>query len=258
MKIFFLLSGLLALTQGGLIPSPLGSTKIINGVDSKPGEIPYQVSLQMIGNSFHFCGGSVLNQKYVITAAHCVVGQNALSIKVVAGTTDLSNPISTHYVKKIIIHKKYNPNDSWRNDIALLLVQDKFLLTSILAFVPLTKPKEIIPANSVAVVSGWGSTVEGGQSPMKLKKAEILIADQAYCQDRYKSLGENIYSSSHICAHDPVQMTGSCHGDSGGPLTVNGKLVGLVSWALGCANTEYPTVYTRVPEFHDWIKSNAI
>lgn len=47
-------------------------------------------------------------------------------------------------------------------------------------------------------------------------------------------------------------------GDSGGPLTVGGKLVGLVSWANGCASTSYPTVYTRVPSYVDWIKTNAV
>nr|WP_081107541.1 trypsin-like serine protease [Vibrio alginolyticus] len=61
-----------------------------------------------------------------------------------------------------------------------------------------------------------------------------------------------------MCAHDPVEETGSCHGDSGGPLTVDGKLVGLVSWAMGCALTDYPTVYTRVPKYLDWIETHPV
>ncbi|KAL0111983.1 hypothetical protein PUN28_013307 [Cardiocondyla obscurior] len=73
----------------------------------------------------------------------------------------------------------------------------------------------------------------------------------------YNNMGYNVYSTQ-VCAYDPSVEKGSCHGDSGGPLTVGGKLVGLVSWANGCASTSYPTVYTRVVSYLDWIKVNAV
>ncbi|KAK0181219.1 hypothetical protein PV327_003521 [Microctonus hyperodae] len=255
MKAIIILFVVVAITQARMIPSTI-SGRIVNGEDAKPGEIPYQVSLQTLG-SFHFCGGSVLNKNYVITAAHCVVNQDVNTMKIVAATTDLTDPKSTHEVEKIIIHEKYDSYDSWRNDIALIKVKTEFVANSVLSFVPLPTPSQEIPAESVAVVSGWGRLWQGGSSPKVLQKTEIFIASQNYCEKKYNEQGYDIHST-HICAHDPVEETGSCHGDSGGPLTVEGKLVGLVSWAMGCAMTDYPTVYTRVPEYLDWIKAHAV
>ncbi|KAH0539798.1 hypothetical protein KQX54_008120 [Cotesia glomerata] len=233
--------------------------RIINGSDVQAGEIPYQVSLQKTFiDGFHFCGGSVLNEKYVITAAHCVEGKTAEQIKVVAATTNLEKPNSTHFVAEIIIHEKYNPSDSWKNDIALIKIEDRFEVSAVLKFVPLPIPNQDIPAESVAVISGWGTLQEGGMKPVVLQKAEVFIASQSYCKQVHTDTGSHIDDNTHICAYDPVHESGPCHGDSGGPLMVGNKLVGLASWVRGCASTIYPSVYTRVPSFLDWIKANAV
>ncbi|XP_053996070.1 chymotrypsin-2-like [Hylaeus anthracinus] len=231
--------------------------RIVNGENAKPGEIPYQVSLQNKDSSFHFCGGSVLNKNYVITAAHCSVGKQAESIKVVAGTINLSKPASEHNVVKIIVHEKYNETDSWKNDIALLKVDKPFSTSKQISFVTLPTENENITANQLATVSGWGRLWQGGPTTIYLQRVNILIANQQYCKYMYENHGLNIYDSQ-ICAYDPTVEKGSCNGDSGGPLTVNGKLVGLVSWAMGCALTDYPTVYTRVSAHLDWIKAHAV
>ncbi|XP_017888643.1 chymotrypsin-2-like, partial [Ceratina calcarata] len=239
----------------GLLPKY--DPRIVNGEAAKPGEIPYQVSLQMKSSSFHFCGGSVLNENYVITAAHCVEGQTAPKIKVVAGTIDLSKSGSEHNVQKIIIHEKYNPDDSWKNDIALLKVEKPFVKSPQISFVTLPSVSDVVHANDLATVSGWGRLWQGGPTTIYLQRVNILIADQQYCKLIYSKQHYNVYDSQ-VCAYDPTVQKGSCHGDSGGPLTVNGKLTGLVSWAMGCALTDYPTVYTRVASHLDWIKQNAI
>ncbi|XP_015108639.1 trypsin-1 [Diachasma alloeum] len=256
MKTLLALVGLAALSHGHILPESLETSRIVNGVDVEVGEIPYQVSLQERASSFHFCGGSILNKKYIITAAHCVKGKSPSSIKVISATVELSAPVTTHLVEKIIVHEGYNAADSWKNDIALLRVKGQFVVSSTLNFVPLPSLEMVVPADSPAIVSGWGNLRQGGPSPNHLQKAKILIADQKYCKRRYAP--GNTVHDTHICAHDPVEETGSCNGDSGGPLTVRGKLVGLVSWAMGCALTNYPTVYTRVPKFVDWIKAHAV
>ncbi|XP_063983900.1 chymotrypsin-2-like [Diachasmimorpha longicaudata] len=256
MKTLLAFACLVASSYAHILPENSDPSRIVNGVDVGVGEIPYQVSLQQKGNSFHFCGGSILNKKYVITAAHCVKGTSAASIKVVSATVKLSEPVTTHLVEKIIVHEKYDASDSWKNDIALLRVKGNFVVSSTLNFVPMPSPGMAVPADSPAIVSGWGNLRQGGPSPNHLQKAKILIADQKYCKKRYAP--GNTVHDTHICAHDPVEETGSCNGDSGGPLTVRGKLVGLVSWAMGCAMTNYPTVYTRVPEFLDWIQEHAV
>ncbi|XP_011863835.1 PREDICTED: trypsin-1-like [Vollenhovia emeryi] len=252
---FLCLLSLLAFSYAGVLP--LFDPRIVNGEDAKLGEIPYQISLQTRSESFHFCGGSILNNNYVITAAHCVEGEPAGRLKVVAGTIKLSDPKSEHEVTKIIVHKDYNARNSWINDIALVKVKTPFKVSSTIGHVPLPPKGHVVKPNDIAVVSGWGDLWSGGPSTDKLQRVNVLIADQEYCKYMYNTTGSNIYPT-HVCAYDPSVEKGSCQGDSGGPLTVGGKLVGLVSWARGCASTSYPTVFTRVVSYLDWIKANAV
>ncbi|KAL6257050.1 hypothetical protein P5V15_011985 [Pogonomyrmex californicus] len=250
------LLSLLAFSQAGVL-KPFFDPRIVNGEDAKEGEIPYQVSLQNRGTNFHFCGGSILNDKYVITAAHCIEGKSASNIQVVADTINLSNPKSLHYVEEIKAHKGYTPANSWMNDIALLKVKTPFVRSNTVGYVPLPPKDHVVKPNDIAVVSGWGRLWQGGPTTTKLQRVNIIIADQNYCRYVYEKMGYNVHPTQ-VCAYDPSIMKGSCHGDSGGPLTVGGKLVGLVSWANGCASTSYPTVYTRVLSFLDWIAANAV
>nr|XP_012218723.1 PREDICTED: chymotrypsin-2-like [Linepithema humile] len=249
------LFSLLAFSQAGVL-HPQFDPRIVDGEDARPGEIPYQVSLQDT-TSFHFCGGSVLNENYVITAAHCVEGRSPSGLKVIAGSINLKDPKVTNRVTKIIVHEKYDSSDSWINDIALLRVENEFKKTSTLQFVPLPPRDFVVNANDVATVSGWGRLWQGGPTTNQLQRVDIVIADQNYCSSKYRGMGYNVYATQ-VCAYDPRTEKGSCHGDSGGPLTVRGNLVGLVSWANGCASTSYPTVYTRVPSYLDWIRANAV
>ncbi|XP_011863895.1 PREDICTED: polyserase-2-like [Vollenhovia emeryi] len=252
-RILCLLS-LLAFSHAGVLP--LFDPRIVNGEDAKVGEFPYQVSLQQIDSDFHFCGGSILNDNYVITAAHCVSGKKYYEIQVIAGTIDLTDPKSRHTVTKIIIHKEYDESHSWVNDIALLKVRTPFKVSTTIGHVPLPPKEHVVKPNDVAVVSGWGALWSGGPASDKLQRVNVLIADQEYCKYVYTLTGYDIFLTQ-VCAYNPSVEKGSCQGDSGGPLTVGGKLVGLVSWARGCASTTYPTVFTRVVTYLDWIQANA-
>ncbi|XP_011705006.1 PREDICTED: trypsin-1-like, partial [Wasmannia auropunctata] len=137
-------------------------------------------------------------------------------------------------------------------------VETPFIKSATIGPVPLPPKDHVVKPNDIAVVSGWGNLWQGGPSTTKLQRVNILIADQAYCNNTYnEDWGFAVYPTQ-VCAHDPSTEKGSCQGDSGGPLTVGGKLVGLVSWAAGCASTVYPTVFTRVVSYLDWIEENTI
>ncbi|KAL7291011.1 hypothetical protein TKK_0015152 [Trichogramma kaykai] len=241
-------------------------TRIVNGTDAKLGEIPFQVSLRDLssGKSRHFCGGSVLNENYVVTAAHCVYGrqdeEDSKKMRVEVGSIYLDKPYQTHKVQKVIVHKGFNPSKSLKNDVALIKVTKPFVFSDRVQPVPLPELHTKILANSKATVSGWGG--RGGEIqglPNTLQKATIRIADQEYCKKVMVQENEEIFPTQ-ICANDPTMRKGQCNGDSGGPLIVNGKLTGIVSWSVKdpyCASTIYPGVYTRVPEFVDWILEHA-
>ncbi|KAL7305739.1 hypothetical protein TKK_0001990 [Trichogramma kaykai] len=235
---------------------------VVNGENAKIGERPFQISLQE--GSSHFCGGSIINKNYVLTASHCVslLKDDAVSnIRIVAGTILHKKPGSVHKIEKIIMHEGYNPSDSYRNDIALIKVVEPFKFSVETRPVPLPKQHESTRPGSRATLSGWGYLHLNGGIPDILQKVNIVVADQNKCREAIDSAerGFTIYPTN-ICAFNPRRRQGQCSGDSGGPLTVDGKLVGVVSWSYkdsDCASTIYPGVYTRVAEYVDWINKNT-
>ncbi|KAL6435844.1 hypothetical protein ACFW04_005603 [Cataglyphis niger] len=256
-KMLFIVLSLLSITsisQSAVVQQY--ESRIVNGEDVALGEIPYQVSLQT-KTFFHFCGGSILNEYYVITAAHCVDNRIPADIIIVVGIVNLNRSGVKRAIKEIISHKEYDPNNSWLNDIALIKVYSPFKPSRNIGFVNLPKQDEAVQPGTAARVSGFGRISQNGPSSKILQQAIIYIADQEYCKNMYTNIQYNIYDTQ-ICANDPNISRGSCKGDSGGPLIVNGKLVGLVSWAKACSLTDYPTVYTRIPSYIDWIEKNAV
>ncbi|XP_053976002.1 chymotrypsin-2-like [Hylaeus volcanicus] len=243
----FILSALLALANAEF------ESRIIGGIVAKPGEIPYQVSLQTASSSRHFCGGSILDKYHVITAAHCVAGKRAQEIKVVAGTVDLTKPGSNYAVDKISMHERYN---SWVNDIALIKVKTPFVKSTLISFVPLPDTNEVVKTNDPAIVSGFGWLSYQADRTNLLHWVNITIASQEYCRKVWSD-SHHIYNT-HLCGYDPNAVRGHCKGDSGGPLMVRGKLAGLVSFSRNCADVVYPSVYTRISAYLDWIKKHAV
>jgi len=99
-------------------------------------------------------------------------------------------------------------------------------------------------AGSLAVVSGWGTLTSGGSLPSQLQAVEVDITARAACNSAYVLYGG--ITANMICAAVPGGGKDACQGDSGGPLVVSGKLVGIVSWGVGCALADYPGVYSNV------------
>ncbi|XP_069683023.1 trypsin-1-like [Periplaneta americana] len=244
-------------TQGKIIKRiPIvRDNRIINGVDASPGEFPSQLSLQR--PTSHSCGASILNENWALTAAHCVDGSSTSSITLYAGSIYLSGGGTRHYVSQIIVHESYNEYDSWKNDIAVIKVSNPFQIDGV-NVKPISLPAQgQNPADgALATVIGWGRIEEDGPIPDTLQKVDIAIVNQDECNSVYEIIGYPIYDGQ-ICAAVPDEVKGSCNGDSGGPLFVDGTLVGLVSWANGCARIGYPTVYTRVSAYRDWIRQNT-
>ncbi|XP_018394848.1 PREDICTED: mite allergen Eur m 3-like [Cyphomyrmex costatus] len=231
--------------------------RVVGGRLAEPGEVPYQVALQDIARKKHFCGGVIINEYYVVTAAHCIYWEDILDIAVSAGTIDLREPHSVHLAVLGHVHERYDPEDftdRYNYDIALVKVQTPFVFSFLIYPANLPKQDEFVEPGSTALISGFGViTYPGGKRTEQLYIVDNIIVNQTYCNKIYKDLIDLEIHDSQICSIHPTEQKGVCFGDSGGPLTVNGKLVGLVSFAYDCGSNKYPTVYTRVPSYINWI-----
>merc|ERR1719290_986623 len=241
-----------------------GLNRIVGGTEAAPGEIPYQLSFQDIsfGSPFHFCGASIYSENWGICAGHCVQGEdmdNPDYLRVVAGEHNMDVEEGNEQniiLSKIIQHEDYNPF-SISNDVSVLQFSEPLVFNDFVQ--PIALPAAGHAASGDCIVSGWGTTSEGGSTPSTLMKVTVPIVSDADCRDAY---GADEVEDSMICAGLLAEGgKDSCQGDSGGPLacsdTGSTYLAGIVSWGYGCARPHYPGVYCEVAYFVDWIQSHT-
>ncbi|MGC8886730.1 MAG: Calx-beta domain-containing protein [Verrucomicrobiia bacterium] len=243
--------------------------KIVGGVPTTIENYPYQVALvsRPISNpnniyNNQFCGGSILNERWILTAAHCVEGALPTSIAVAVGVTDLTStrPGRIINVDQIIIHTNYNPF-TFDYDIALIHLEQPIDFSGrVYAAAPvgLVSPADeaagVDAPGVMATITGWGNTSAiGAQYPTQLQVAAVPITTVS-------QYPQGAITTNMLLAGFPAGGVDSCQGDSGGPLVVtnsNGIILqaGITSWGYGCADPGYPGVYTRVAAFYDWINS---
>ena len=244
MLLFFILAALMAQISC--------SSRIIGGQFATPGQFPYQISLQLNGR--HHCGGSIISETFIVTAAHCTIGQNPSQMRVIVGTTDLTNRSGQSVgIQQFIIHPQYNPQTQ-DFDISLIrLSQPLTLGSSTVNKIELATADMSVPADTIATISGFGAVNGNLQLPHRLKYAQVQLWSRDYCNP------QNVpgVTDRMVCAGHPSGQISSCQGDSGGPLTVDDKLYGVVSWGFGCGAQGKPAMYTYVVAFRPWIKQNA-
>ncbi|XP_076620357.1 transmembrane protease serine 9-like [Colletes latitarsis] len=217
-------------------------SQIVGGKDANAGQFPYQVSLRKNGN--HFCGGSILNNRYILTAAHCVKGQSPSSITVHAGTNRLSEAGTVYRAEKISAHKQFSTL-LLINDVAVIRVDRAISFTANVK--PITLATRDAADGAPCVLSGWGTLRAGGNLPNNLQYINLRVEGQAKCRQTHWNL-----RNSHICTFTKYGE-GACNGDSGGPLVANGVQIGIVSFGRPCGIGS-PDVYTRVTSFLSWIR----
>jgi secreted trypsin-like serine protease len=199
---------------------------IVGGTTTTTSEYPYVVSLQsaLLG---HFCGGTIVAKRKVVTAGHCA---------------PLVVPLLT-----VVRHPLYNKVTS-SNDVAVITV-DRDLPYQPL---PYAGPGDtgLYTAGTDATILGWGLTSEDGDLSDVLRKATVPIVSDAKCAAAY---GTSFDAATMVCAGYDQGGVDTCQGDSGGPLVVAGKLAGITSFGEGCARPGKYGVYTRVSAVSSFI-----
>ena len=244
------------------------SKDIVGGVAVNISQYPYQVSVQTSGGS-HFCGGSIIDKEWILTAQHCVVGLSSGDVRIRAGATSRSSGGQVRSVNAIVKYPGYTSTTAGK-DIALLRLSTPLDLTdanvATIQWVTASEASSgMTNAGELSVVSGWGTTSSGGSSPTNLRAVDVDIISNANAQLRYRQHPSysNWTMTSDQLAAGVLDVGGrdACQGDSGGPLVVQTadgsgvKLAGVVSWGLGCAEADYPGMYARVSSFDSWIGS---
>ena len=239
------------------ISTPLsrGGGRIVGGTDASRGEFPHQIMLTRgVGGSL-MCGGSLVAADMVVTAGHCCDGMSAGKLGVDVGSHMLyeDDPDQESFaVSEVMLHEQY---DSWtiNNDICLLKLAGSATMGSNVGTIGFPSSMEEYSEGTNCIVSGWGTTSEGGSLGRTLQKVTVPVVSDDHCRDSY---GQSDIADSMICAGLDEGGKDSCQGDSGGPFMCGNQLSGVVSWGYGCAEAGYPGVYTQTSYFIDWLNSH--
>ncbi|MFB9660482.1 serine protease [Glycomyces mayteni] len=241
-----------AVAAGAEEPSEDGfEAKVVGGEPAAEGQYPWLVALGHAGEGTpfdrQFCGGSVIADTVVITAAHCVEDAAAEDLAVFSGSVDLeSDDLVETAVADVHIAHDYDAPVESANDWALLLLDEPLDLDAVEVG---TEPTEF----DVLETAGWGET--GSGYPTVARWVEVPFVDDDACADAY---GDAFDAQTMLCAGD-LEHGGvdSCQGDSGGPIMAeeDGELIlaGIVSWGAGCAEPGSPGVYAEVADFNSAI-----
>ncbi|KAM4836881.1 serine protease-like protein 51 [Thomomys bottae] len=226
---------------------------IVGGKPVNIAEFPWQVGIFHKGK--HLCGGAILNEWWVLSAAHCFRRVNTSNLEVIHGIDNLNTKnLKKEKVHKLILHPFY---DAWLldNDIALLLLTSPLYLGITRIPICLTEVTDMKKWSS-CWVAGWGVTNSVKPTSPKLQKVNLQLVEWEECYHILPLVTRNM-----LCAGSPEVGKDSCQGDSGGPLVCHKKKnrarwyqIGIVSWGLlDCGRKNIPGVYTKVSNYLLWI-----
>ncbi|CAF95373.1 unnamed protein product, partial [Tetraodon nigroviridis] len=244
--------------------------RIVGGDEAIPGEIPWQVTLMshsvVLQTAEPFCGGSLLSDWWVITAAHCLMNENIAKrgFFVRLGEHDVSKPEGPerdYQVAEQHVHFMYDYKKSpYNHDIALLKLAQPVELSHQrrpICLGPKDFTETLLRESTTSMVSGWGRIKFRGLEATKLQKLEVPYVDRTRCK---QSSREQV-TRFMFCAGYQDMGKDACQGDSGGPHATKFKdtwfLTGIVSWGEECAKDGRYGVYTRVSRYYPWISQKT-
>ncbi|CAL1273453.1 unnamed protein product [Larinioides sclopetarius] len=238
------------------------NARIVGGADTYNGEFPWAVSVRLLAT--HYCGGAVINEYWVLTAAHCVKRYSARYFRVRMAEDDISvdrfRPDIDIHVAEVSIHPDFGRPRRYSNDLALLKLKRPLVFDAYTQPICLPDPDQDLEGrNATAVGWGWMNEIENAKAK-RLQKVQVPVLNNTICEKWYAE----VYSSYvriynyQICAGYKEGGKDACQGDSGGPLVMKDgdhfSIIGVVSAGVGCAREHLPGIYSRVSVFVPWIQ----
>uniref|UniRef100_A0A3Q0S1Z1 Peptidase S1 domain-containing protein n=1 Tax=Amphilophus citrinellus TaxID=61819 RepID=A0A3Q0S1Z1_AMPCI len=234
----------------------VGNNRIIGGQDAPPGSWPWQVLLAISG--FFQCGGSLISDQWVLTAAHCITSQEVNDAVVVLGLQSWSGPYTnllTRKLDKVICHPQYS-FITHKNDICLLRLSAPVNFTNYIRPICLASENSTFNDGTSSWVTGFGIS-SNLTFPDTLQEVNVPVVGNNKCQCYNNDLVLAKVTENMICTGPEAGGKSPCFGDGGGPLMINKDSVwiqsGIVSYSVGCAQPLRPHVYTRVSKYQKWI-----
>jgi trypsin len=257
---YSLLVSLLLLLAACSTPAPTASeeldAQIVGGSQAAAHAYPFMITYGFAPQD-HYCGGSLLSNQWVLTAAHCVYGSRSSDWYITAGDHRISVSGEGEQVRraaKVIIHPNYN-DTTYDNDIALIKLSSPVTLNSVVK----TIARGTLPAAGTSLrVIGWGDQADGAEDYADtLRQVSVPLRSEASCSEAY---GDGV-NGNMFCAGLRQGGKDSCQADSGGPIfqRVNNtyRQVGIVSWGNGCAQSGQFGVYTKLQNYSSWINTTV-
>ncbi|XP_053320312.1 acrosin-like [Spea bombifrons] len=241
--------------------------RVVEGKNAEPGSWPWMVSIQepYKDTYVHLCGGVILDDLWVLTAAHCFIYRDKeySSWRLVFGATKLSNvgiKAQIRTIQQKIQHKDYIP-ESEQNDIVLLRLNKAIIFDDYTQPACLPAKQEVLGKMTGCYIAGWGVIKETSTEPSNiLQEAPVNLIPVEHCNS------PNMYNGAvgdyNLCAGYEQGGIDSCQGDGGGPLMCKQNkakfytVVGIASWGSGCGQKQRPGVYTSTQYYLEWISEH--
>lgn len=233
-------------------PQAALSTPIVGGVPAERGQLPFQARITSAGGAQ--CGGALLDANWVLTAGHCVADIDPSSLQVGLGDYQLSEAEDSEQwrdVQRVVLYPNWGTDQGLvvDDDLALLELGEPVTLNQFVQ--PIELAGDGVPC--AAWASGWGNTRDGGPKADILQRVRLMVAPATVCAEHLASLGEA--STNLLCAGAADGSLGACHGDSGGPLILEGsagpRLLGITIG--GGPNCDEYTLFADIRAYRSWI-----